>query len=52
MITKEQDDILKATYNPEGSALRDYQYKILDTLVAFNKFCTENYVKYEALVND
>lgn len=46
MISQEQKEFFKNTYNPEGSDLRNYQYKLLDTLVAFDRFCTEEGIKY------
>lgn len=33
-------------YNPDGSPLRVFQLKMLDSLVAFDKFCTKEDIKY------
>ncbi len=45
MNTKELRE-LKAKYNPEGSPLRDLQYRLLDILVAFDKFASEHNIEY------
>lgn len=43
MINHEE---LKERYNPEGSELRNLQYKMVDELVFLDKICRENNLKY------
>jgi lipopolysaccharide cholinephosphotransferase len=39
-------DELKKKYNPEGSELRNLQYKLLDALLVIDKICKQNNIKY------
>lgn len=45
-ISEELNDSLRAKYNPEGSELRKYQLRLLDTLVEFDRICREHGIKY------
>lgn len=46
MIDKEQQDKLRAKYNPEGSDLRRAQKVMLDLLIFLDKICKENNLTY------
>lgn len=45
-ISEELNDSLRAKYNPDGSELRKYQLRLLDTLVEFDRICREHGIKY------
>lgn len=45
-IAPELQDALRAKYNPDGSATREIQMKILEVLKEFDRICTSNGIKY------
>lgn len=40
------EQTLRAKYNPEGSALRNYQHHLTATLIEFNSFCQKHGIVY------
>ena len=46
MLTKSEQEALRAHYNPEGSDLRTLQYNLLDILVEFDAFARRNNLTY------
>lgn len=46
MISKEKQDYLRKTYNPDGSPLRQHQLKMLEMLIYVDKFCKDNNITY------
>ena len=44
--TGETEEVLKKTYNPEGSLMRDIQMRLLDMLLYFDSVCKELGITY------
>lgn len=46
IINKELNDKLRKRYSPDNSKLRQYQMRLLDTLIEFDKICRKHNIKY------